>query len=147
MTSRITGVDFTGLRLIGLIIWMRGDAGAPELEDVQDDCAWRMGQWTTVSNDEEQQLAHNAVEDGRFNYAVLHTLRALAGGDRDGCQDLLTSARRVCNARRARNSRLLKCSASCILPKQPVETAQPRWTCRSGPVKHIQKRPCLDTTT
>ena len=70
-------------------------AGAPELEDAQDEVAWRMGQWAAVGSDDGQQAAGDAAEGGRFNHAVLRTLRALAVGDHASCQELLMSARRV----------------------------------------------------
>ena len=123
-------------------------AGAPELEDVQDECAWRMGQWATVSGDEGQHTADDAGEGGRFNYAVLHTLRALAVGDHVGCQDLLTSARRVCPACCACTVCLLECSASCVRFKQFAQEAHSSWTCKSAPCQaHVFIRPCLDTAT
>ena len=69
-------------------------AGASELEDVQDECAWRMGQWT-AADAEGDQPAEVAAVRGRFNYAVLRMLRALSEGDRAGCRELLTCARQV----------------------------------------------------
>ena len=101
-------------------------AGGQDLEDVRDECAWRMGQWGAPATEWGAQLRGSTHSEGvRFNQAVVGCLRALASGDDSSYQALLASARRVgyLQACGRRDPPCALCPVPCVLCPVPYASA------------------------
>lgn len=97
------------------------------MAEVQDECAWRLGEWSDAAPVGTQQLASDGIDTGdawpAFHHAVRSCLQALGVGQHDRWRTLLSSTRTVSSACYTCSSPvriLLYCGAVVLMLIEPV---------------------------